>query len=190
MPSYSTSQAFFEEMYAAAGDPWAFATSAYEQNRYATILRALGHRRFRRAFEPGCSIGVLTERLAAVCDRVEAIDISPTAVARAQDRCRSLPNVGIQQGALPDQIPGGTFDLVVFSDIGYYFEAAALRAIARDLVSRMSSDGILLAAHWLGTSHDHLLSGDQVHEVLGSMNLPPVQSERHEGFRLDCWRRT
>jgi SAM-dependent methyltransferase len=118
------------------------------------------------------------------------MDISPTAIALAQDRCRSLSNVNVQQGALPDQLPDGEFDLIVFSEIGYYFEPKILLAVAQELVSRMSSDGIFLAAHWLGTSPDHLLNGDQVHELLDSMNLRRLRSERFEGFRLDCWRRT
>jgi len=190
MPSDTTSQAFFEQMYADARDPWAFATSAYEQRRYATTLEALGPRRFHRAFEPGCSIGVLTERLASICDQVEAMDISPTAIVRAQDRCRSLSNVVIRQGALPDQIPQGQFDLIVFSEIGYYFDPKTLLAVAQELVNRLTSDGIFLAAHWLGASPDHLLDGDQVHGILASMNLPLISSERYEGFRLDGWRRS
>jgi 16S rRNA A1518/A1519 N6-dimethyltransferase RsmA/KsgA/DIM1 with predicted DNA glycosylase/AP lyase activity len=65
-------------------------TSKYELGRYETTIRALGGRRFARAFEPGCPIGVLTERLAKICDHVEAMDISPTAVRQAQERCRRL----------------------------------------------------------------------------------------------------
>ena len=189
MLSDSTSQAFFEEKYAAAADPWAFATSAYERHRYAMILNALGRRRFQRAFEPGCSIGILTEQLAPMCARLEALDISPTAVSRAQDRCRPLANVTVRRGALPDQMPDGTFDLIVFSEIGYYFDPPALAAIANDLSNRLRSPGVLLAAHWLGTSPDHRLTGDQVHEVLIASIPMPARSRRYEGFRLDCWSR-
>ena len=85
-----TSAEFFETMYAEREDPWEFASSQYERDRYAAIVRALGNRRYRRAFEPGCSIGILTPQLAAFCDRVEAMDISPTAVARARAPLRAL----------------------------------------------------------------------------------------------------
>ena len=71
-------------------------------------------------FEPGCSIGVLTERLARICDQVEAMDISPTAVARTRDRCGLLQNVTVSHGALPVDLPTGYFDLIVLSEIGYY----------------------------------------------------------------------
>ena len=111
----ASSEQFFEQKYAAEADPWAFATSDYERERYRTILRVLGDRRYKRAFEPGCSIGILTRDLADLCDRVEAIDISSSAVARAQERCFGLETVNIAQGKLPDAVPSGSFDLIVLS---------------------------------------------------------------------------
>jgi SAM-dependent methyltransferase len=189
MPGDPSCQMFFEKMYAGVADPWAFATSPYEQYRYARILNALGRRRYQRAFEPGCSIGVLTEQLARVCAYVEATDISPTAVSRAQDRCLALPNVIIKQGGLPDQIPDGTFDLIIFSEIGYYFDRPTLVSLAQELFSRLRNECMFIAVHWLGVSPDHRLTGDQVHELLETIILAPTRSERYEGFRLDCWSR-
>jgi hypothetical protein len=183
-----TSAEFFETMYAEREDPWEFASSQYECDRYAAIVRALGHRRYRRAFEPGCSIGILTVQLAAFCDRVEAMDISPTAVARARLRCELLPNVQILCGSLPEMIPEGENDLVVFSEIGYYFTETQLTSAAAELVKPMVPGGTFLAAHWLGSSQDHVLDGDRVHTVLKTLpNLSLVQSERYTGFRLDRW---
>ncbi len=71
-----SSAEFFEAKYRAAadGDPWKFATRDYELRRYDAVMRALGGRRYARGFEPGCSVGVLTERLATVCDEVDACD--------------------------------------------------------------------------------------------------------------------
>lgn len=190
MGEESVSQSFFETKYREAVDPWNFASSPYERGRYDAIIRALEERRFARAFEPGCSIGVLTERLAKICDRVEAMDISPTAVRQAQARCRSYPNVTISQGALPEAISRANFDLIVFSEIGYYFDPATLREIAAQLVQRLAMGGVFLAVHWLGSSADHRLTGDQVHELLSAIpGLHPTESQRYEGFRLDLWAR-
>lgn len=61
-------------------------------------MDALVGRRFVRAFEAGCSIGVLTARLATICNRVEAVE-------RARERCREYPNVRVTRGALPEAIP-------------------------------------------------------------------------------------
>jgi SAM-dependent methyltransferase len=185
-----TGDEFFEHIYRRAPDPWNFAASDYEQGRYRSILDALGSQRYVRAFEPGCSIGILTALLAPICDRVEAIDISPTAVSRAREHCNKLANVDIVWGALPEAIPAGKFDLVVFSEIGYYFRRGPLAELSKRLISQISQSGTFLAVHWLGKSLDHLLSGDEVHRVLGSIpGLRHIQAERHTGFRLDRWER-
>jgi len=184
------SQTFFEAMYEAYEDPWGFATSPYESERYEAILCALKNRRYGRAFEPGCSIGVLTVRLATICDSVEAMDISPTAIAQARERTKHLDNVRTTCGALPTFIPPGTFDLIVFSEIGYYFTESDLYSVAIALSRRINQSGSFLAAHWLGESSDHLLSGDRVHEILNQIpDLVLRHGERHAGFRLGVWTR-
>jgi SAM-dependent methyltransferase len=190
MSDDTTSQEFFESKYQHNQDPWNFASSPYEQERYEITLKALHGHRYQRAFEPGCSIGVLTERLASCCDQVEAIDISPAAVAQARIRCRHLSNVVIRCAALPGGLPEAVFDLIVLSEIGYYFTADRLKDLSAHLISRLPTSGTLLATHWLGVSADHLLSGDEVHAVLGDSPLLVLeQSERYPGFRLDRWSR-
>jgi protein-L-isoaspartate O-methyltransferase len=188
MKADTTSQIFFERKYRQEDDPWNFASSSYEKERYDAIFRALSHRRYDDAFEPGCSIGVLTARLASVCGHVQATDISPTAVQHAHKRCKDLPNVEITCEALPGLIPATSFDLVVLSEIGYYLKQDQLHALGTTLVERLREQGVLLAAHWLGKSEDHLLSGDCVHEVLQGLDgIVLERSERQPGFRLDRW---
>ena len=191
MATNTGSKEFFEEKYRANSDPWNFSSSSYELNRYAQIMRMLGNRSVDSALEPGCSIGVLTESLAGRCRRLFAMDISPTAVAMARARCAHCPNVTIIEGKLPEDLPADIFDLIVFSEIGYYFERTALAAIRDLLISRLARQGLLVGVHWLGVSADHLLTGDEVHGVLRSGNsLRVVASERHEGFLLESWERT
>lgn len=174
----------------ASSGPLELCRQRLRAGRYRSILDALGGQRYVRAFEPGCSIGILTALLAPLCDRVEAIDISPTAVNRASERCRELANVNVACGALPESIPAGKFDLIVFSEIGYYFRRSRLMELGNRLISNISSSGTFLAAHWLGKSPDHLLTGDEAHDVLASIpGLRHVHAERHTGFRLDRWER-
>ena len=56
---------YFDELYAQAGDPWDLATRWYEQRKYAITLALLPRQHYAHAFEPGCSIGVLTALLTA-----------------------------------------------------------------------------------------------------------------------------
>ena len=183
-----TTEEFFDRMYRADPDPWHFASSDYEQDRYAATLSALEGRHFQRAFEPGCSVGIMTAKLADLCDEVFAIEISGAAVAKAREHCRDLPQVHIRKGALPDCVPQGGFDLIVFCEIGYYFEEQPLRMLLRHLVEQLDPGGVLLAVHWLGTSKDHVLSGDRVHELLFECaGLQHDKAERHFDFRLDRW---
>jgi SAM-dependent methyltransferase len=184
----TTSQAFFEAKYQESRDPWAFASDDYEQDRYSKTLHALDSRRYKRAFEPGCSIGILTSRLASICEHIDAIDISPTAVRLARQHCAHLSNTSITCGSLPKDFPEGTFDLIVLSEIGYYFDREELFGVGSQVAGCLEPSGVLLAVHWLGHSPDHLIDGDAVHEVLGRLDdLTLEYSERHEGFRIDRW---
>lgn len=188
MPPDTTSQSFFEEMYRRDSDPWSFSSSAYELNRYDAIVNALSEPRYRHAFEPGCSIGVLTERLAARCDQVDASDLSPTAVAAARSRCCRFPNVKIECRSLNEADSLDSVDLLILSEIGYYFDRERWCALAARLVDGVSKGGTILAAHWLGTSPDHLLNGDDVHGVLLTIrSMVHEYSERNDGFRIDRW---
>lgn len=182
--------ALFEPRYRADGDLWHLATSPYELDRYQRTLDVLERPRYRSAYEPGCSVGVLTSLLAARCDRVVAVDVAPTAVALARERCIDVPNVDLRVGSMLDD-PGGGHDLVVFSEVGYYVDLDTLGEVVDRLVAALDAGGELVACHWLGHSDDHRLHGDDVHEAIDHHpDLQHLRHERHEGFRLDTWRRS
>jgi hypothetical protein len=85
---------------------------------------------------------------------------------------------------IPDPAP----DLIVFSEIGYYFDAAELNGVVLKLAGVLQEPGEFVALHWLGSSDDHVLHGDEVHEILRScLPLKWFRGERHEGFRIDSW---
>lgn len=190
--SETTSASFFEEKYksAADADPWNFATSEYELKRYRTVMDALGTRRYEHAYEPGCSVGVLTLQLASICAQVDACDFSPTAVDAARVRCKDLARITIHCEALTPKVPWSKFDLVVLCEIGYYFTADAWKALVERMAMGLRPGAVLLACHWLGQSADHIQSGDAVHEAITHPFLIRTLSKRYEGFRLDRWSRT
>jgi SAM-dependent methyltransferase len=184
------SQAFFEARYQASNDPWQFASSPYELDRYHATLDALTRATYRRGFEPGCSVGVLTAALAQRVEHLIACDIADTAVSYARQRCRDLSNVEIYHGDATERLATGTFDLIVFSELGYYFSADRLRTVVRQMASQLEPGGEFVAVHWLGRSPDHVLHGDVVHGVLAE-TLPCewIGGSRRPGFRIDSWRR-
>ncbi|CAN5558892.1 SAM-dependent methyltransferase [soil metagenome] len=180
----------FEERYRRSPDPWDFRSSEYETGRYDQTIAALGQQHYRSAFEPGCSIGELTWRLATRCDRVLAIDVSETAVATARERCRQLPGVRVEVGSVAD-LGGDDLDLVVFSEVGYYFTLPELEVVVDQLVGSLEPGGELTACHWLGHSEDHLLHGQEVHDCVSRHpDLARRLHEDHDGFVIDSWIRS
>lgn len=85
-------------------------------------------------------------------------------------------------------LPSAPLDLVVFSEIGYYFSESMLRDIALGIAARMQAGGEFVAVHWLGHSDDHVMHGDTVHEAL--KDCLPLQWRSgvgYPGFRIDTW---
>lgn len=176
-------------MYAASDDPWQFTTSAYEQRKYALTVASLPRSRYDSAFEPGCSIGVLSELLATRCRRLLATDLVGNALATATERLKGYRHVRVEERAIPEQWPQEPFDLIVMSEIAYYFDEAALLEIM-DGVERSTAQGAhLVAVHWRGET-DYPLTGDDAHELIA--RTPTLRSVVHhieEQFLLDVWER-
>jgi protein-L-isoaspartate O-methyltransferase len=185
----STDRSYFVEMYRDEADPWGFSSREYERRKYALTIASLPRPRYGSAFEPGCSIGVLTELLAARCDDLLATDVVPGTVEQARKRLERFKNVTVELRAIPEDWPAVAFDLVILSEIAYYFDEADLSRILA-LVAQSTEEGAhLVAVHWRGVT-DYPLPGDRVHEIIGA--APGfVQLVRHveDEFLLGVWER-
>ncbi len=183
----SLDPAFFDDFYVAGGpDPWGFTDRWYEQRKRALTLAALPRPRFRRAFEPGCSIGVLTAELAGRCDQVLATDPAAAAVAAATARLAGVPGVDVRRSRVPHEWPEGSFDLVVLSEVGYYCDAPDLHRLVDLAASSLTDDGVLVACHWRHTVAEYPVSGDAVHEaLLAHPRLAALARHTEEDFLLD-----
>lgn len=162
----STPAEYFEGMYEGSPDPWSLAERWYEQRKYALTVASLPRARYRSAFEPGCSVGVLTQQLAARCDALLAVDRVAAAVATTRQRVISLRNVRVEQRELPEQWPPGSFDLIVLSEVAYYLDAAGCSRLLDAAVGSLTPGGDLVAVHWRPAVAEHALTGDAVHEAL------------------------
>jgi SAM-dependent methyltransferase len=179
---------YFDRLYTETPDPWGFETRWYEQRKYALTMAALPDPRYRAAFEPGCSIGVLTEQLADRCDAVLATDIVPAALERAVARLAGRTHVRFELRAVPEDWPEERFDLVVLSEVAYYLPTAALELLVARAVTSLDPGGVLEAVHWRRET-DYALSGEEAHAVIGRHpQLTPVAHYEDPDFVLDVWR--
>jgi 2-polyprenyl-3-methyl-5-hydroxy-6-metoxy-1,4-benzoquinol methylase len=161
--------AYFDRMCASADDPWHLSTRWYEQRKYAITLALLPNRRYRHAFEPGCSIGTLTGPLALRCDHVTAVDVADAALRSADARLREAgcrDRVTLARLSMDATWPSGPFDLVVLSEVAYYLEAAALARVLRRECARLQPEANIVAAHWRHAVPDYPLTGDMAHAVI------------------------
>ncbi|MCK0175799.1 SAM-dependent methyltransferase [Mycolicibacterium sp. F2034L] len=163
---------YFERVYADAADPWSLQSRWYEQRKYALTTAMLPHPRYRHAFEPGCSVGVLTELLLQRCDRVTATDVAVPALDATR---RRLVRAGVGERAhllrrsLDEPWPADEFDLVVLSEVCYYLTPATLRAVVDREVPRLVTLGAtVLVAHWRHPVADYPMTGDDVRDLFAS----------------------
>ncbi|AIZ63108.1 methyltransferase [Hymenobacter sp. DG25B] len=181
---------YFDAVYQANTDPWHFETSPYEHAKYAATLAALPQARYERVFEIGCSLGVLTARLASRCGYLLAVDVAEAALAQARARCTGLPQVDIRRMQVPESFPEGQFNLILVSEVGYYWSWQALAQAAEAIRAALPVGGQLLLVHWTPPVHDYPLTGDQVHEYFLQHSGPDgpwrhLLGQREATYRLD-----
>ena len=179
---------YFDELYARSRDPWGFETSEYERNKYERTLSVLAQRRYRRALEVGCSIGVFTAMLTPQCDELLAVDVSEAALTVARHRLAGFPNVRLELRSMPEETPQGPFDLVVASEVMYYWpEDVMLSALGR-FEEVLAPGGSLLAVHWRKETKTYPLQGDEVHDLLlGHTRLANTTTIVKPEYRLDLF---
>jgi SAM-dependent methyltransferase len=181
---------YFRDQYAASADPWGLAERWYEARKYAVTTALLPRQRYGTAFEPGCSIGVLTAMLAPRCDTLLACDAVPDAVTSARARTAGLPGVRVEQRAIPGQWPRGSFDLIVLSELLYYFDDADLGQVLGLSIGSLRPGGQILAVHWRHPAPDHPRTGDEVHEDLAAQPaLARLARYRDQDFTAEVYGR-
>lgn len=183
-------RSYFEGQYRSNPDPWGFDTRWYEQRKYDLTMAALPDPRYRRAQEPGCANGTLTERLAQRCDELLACELIDTAAANARTRLARYPHVTVDTQALPEWQPAGTGDLIVWSEVAYYLTPVGFDLAIRNVERWLQPGGVLVAVHYTGTTN-YPRSGDDTHEHIDTVAfLDRVTHLRDPEFRLDVWRRS
>lgn len=185
-PLHSLEPQYFEEKYREKLDYWDFEHSPYEAEKYGRTLAALPRPQYPRAFEIGCSIGVLTRRLAERCDALLSIDVSPLALEAARERCASQAHVNVRLMRFPREAPVSPFDLIVVSEVGYYWSREELAVAQGAIEHLLLPGGHLLLVHWTHYVSEYPLTGDEVHEAFRhNPAFAVLRAERTPDYRLD-----
>lgn len=183
---------FFEGLYAETGDPWEFETSGYETRKYALTLAALPRARYRLGFEPGCSIGVLTEQLAARCDRVVAWEPIDRPRRRCLDRMAAAglsERVTVTGDVLSPDAPFPAADLLVLSEVLYYLPPERLAPTLKRMFAAAAPGATVVAVHWRSRDEGMVMSGDEVHAELRNPRhrLRLAGGWREDEFAIDVF---
>lgn len=186
----SAEAATFERRYQVDPDPWGYDSRPYERAKYQRTLAALPPTRPGFGLEMGCSNGAFTSMLAERCDRLLAVDFSKEAVRLATERTAGAAGVSVELADLRSGLPPGPFDLIVCSEILYYWQRSEVLGFCGRVLGSLTPRGSLIAVHWRGRGPDTPMTGDSVHALLASEldgALDHARSEAHEDYLLDRW---
>jgi len=139
----------FNRLYASDIDPWGFRSSEYECEKYEATLAALPRRHYELGIEAGCSIGELTRRLAARCDRLIGVDVSEVALAEARRRNIDLPHVSFVRGEIPGDWPDIDADLIILSEVLYFLTPIEIDQLAAKISKRWKASGNCVLVNYL-----------------------------------------
>nr|WP_299244276.1 methyltransferase [uncultured Halomonas sp.] len=184
--SFSTDD--FDTLYARNPDPWGYEHRWYEARKRALCLAMLTRPHYNRVFEPGCSIGVMSEALLERCDTLLGWDLSAAALKAARKRLAQHKRVALEQRRLPDAWPEGKYDLVVFSELGYFLDSSAMEVVVTRLSALLEDDGEILACHWRHPIEGGELDGEAVHRLIDEgSGLTRLSQHLEEDVIIELW---
>jgi SAM-dependent methyltransferase len=180
---------YLNSLYRDSEDPWHLRGTWYEMRKRDVVMSCLPRRRYSSTFEPGCSVGELTLRLALRSDSVLAADFHPDAVRITRVRVAGLPGVRVEQLLLPDQWPTDeAFDLVVLSELGYFFVPAAWQRLCSLVARTTLPNATVIACHWRHDFNERTASTQDLHARLADILGWPLRSHLvDDDFVLDVW---
>jgi SAM-dependent methyltransferase len=136
-------------------------------------------------------VGELSFRLADRCDHLLSCDREPRAVAAATARLAGKDAARAEHLIVPEQWPEGEFDLVVLSEILYYFDAATVDRLLEHVKKSLVPGETLAAVHWRHPVSDHTQSAQGVHDTVNALPwLTSAARHNEPDFLLDVFVRT
>lgn len=179
-------------------DPYNVSASNYEREKMERVISALGfEKRFGSALEIGCGEGNMTVRLAPIADNILATDISDMAVRRTRQKASAFPNVQAQRLDLLADEPPGQFDLVVASEVLYYFEKHQLPDVLERIGACVKKGGHVALIHARALADDEQgvelkkFGARTIHEMfIADPRYSVIHDDIQLAYRMTVLRRT
>lgn len=185
MRDISRGREYFDALYRDNADPWNFTASRYETAKYDETCAVLAGRRYASGLEIGCSIGVLSARIAPLCERFLGLDISDLPLAEARARCALIPTARFERAAVPGEWPAGQFDLILLSEVLYFMSAADIEGTAARVRSALLPAGQVLLVNWLGAREEPQPGAIAAARFIAALGLPRTETCTRELYRID-----
>lgn len=189
MPGTPPGAEHFETLYRGDNDPWGARDSAYEIEKRAALLEALGEERGESALEFGCGEGHISAALKDHFRTVAGFDLDPNIVARAQARHGEPGRVSFAVARMPGDFPDIRFDLLVLSEMLYFLTEPEIETLLSEACRHAKPDARLALVNYLGPTETPL-SGDDAADFLlmTAEKLTLERSERRDRYRIDVLR--
>jgi SAM-dependent methyltransferase len=182
---------YFETLWS-QGDPWDLETSDYDQDKYSRELALIEDRPLHRVLELGCAAGAFTRRLAAVAERIVAMDIAPRAIERARAAGTENGRIDYRVGDIVafDPVEEAPWDLVVLSETIYYvgwrYSFFEVGWLARRICESLQPGGALVMTNTVSAS-GHFLQQEWLlnayRDLFVNVGLTLDRTERYEGTK-------
>lgn len=116
-------------------------------DRYCDMLALIGNMKFGRGLDVGCGEGVFSKMLLNVCEQVDGIDISRSAIERASSKYRTYPSLRFSVTDIVKADFDSKYDLIVCAEVLYYLNRRQLKKLVSRIPGWLCEGGYLLTGN-------------------------------------------
>jgi SAM-dependent methyltransferase len=153
---------FFDSIWR-SGDYWTLETSDFERAKYEHEIAMLDGDCYKRALDIGCGAGQFTRMLVPFVKSTTAIDVAPSAIARATARWQGHREIEFRVENIMDHDfrTEPAWDLIVMNETIYYlgwlYSFFDIAWMANELYGATQPGGTFLMANTYGEMSDYLI---------------------------------
>jgi len=148
------------------------------------VLKAMQGHKTDRVLDAGCGVGVLTKEIAAFCQEIVGIDISPVSIRLAKRYCQ-LPNIRYQHTSIESYQDNKRFSTILSNMV--LMDVPDIKPIATKVFSLLQERGsfIITVTHpafwplYWGYATDHDFLYNKQHEIIREFS---IRGKRYNGL--------